>query len=121
MFNKMFLNNIYILTNFFLPSITKVLVVIWLFFQNFKEPNSSIGLVDSVATVFYSFIAQDIPREPRSVSGRILVLSVCINGGVLFWSYSAGLVSFLTVEKYEYPIKTLNVSLKLLNNFMAKT
>jgi hypothetical protein len=66
--------------------------------------------MDSMATVFYSFIAQDIPTEPSSVSGRILVLSVCINGGVLFWSYSAGLVSFLTVEKYEYPIKTLNVS-----------
>jgi hypothetical protein len=89
----------------------KVLLLLIPFVQG---PNSSIGLVDSMATVFYSFIAQDIPTEPSSVSGRILVLSVCINGGVLFWSYSAGLVSFLTVEKYEYPIKTLNVSSLLL-------
>jgi hypothetical protein len=74
-----------------------------------------------MATVFYSFIAQDISTEPSSVSGRILVLSVCITGAVLFWSYSAGLVSFLTVEKYEYPIKTLNVSSLLLNYFITIT
>jgi hypothetical protein len=66
--------------------------------------------VDSSSTVFFSFIAQQIPREPKHVSGRILVISICFTGAVLFWSYSAGLVSFLTFEKYEYPIKTLAVS-----------
>ena len=29
----------------------------------------------------------------------------------MFWSYSAGLVSSLTVEKYDFPIKSLQVSL----------
>ena len=68
------------------------------------------NLADSSATTFYSLLALNVPSEPKNISTRILTLSICITGGILYWSYSAGLVSYLTVEKYDYPIKTFNVS-----------
>ena len=67
-------------------------------------------MADSLATVFYSFIGLDIPINPIKTSNRILVMSICLTGGLLFWSYSAGLVSVLTIEKFDYPIKSYYVS-----------
>ncbi len=70
-------------------------------------------MADFLSTVFNSFIGQGIPISPTGISHRILVLSICLTGGLLFWSYSAGLVSFLTVEKFDYPIKNYRVSYML--------
>ena len=59
---------------------------------------------------FTPFFGLGIPSKPNNDSGRILCLSVCLTGAVLFWSYSAGLVSYLTVEKYDFPINSMQVS-----------
>ena len=37
-----------------------------------------------------------------------------MTGALVYWSYCAGLTSFLTVEKYEYPIKSMEASSHLL-------
>ena len=41
------------------------------------------------------------------VTGRTLVLSVCVTGAIVFWAYNAGLTSLLTVENIVFPIKKL--------------
>ena len=60
-------------------------------------------------TVYFSFLAQDIPIYPRGIPGRVLILTTCVTGALLFWSYSASLVSFLTFEKIDFPIKSYQV------------
>jgi len=68
---------------------------------------------NSLAIVFYSFLALDIPIKPRGVPRRILIFSVCLTGALLYWSYSACLVSFLTAEKIIFPITSLSVSFSI--------
>jgi hypothetical protein len=63
-----------------------------------------------MAIVFYSFIGQGISISASKTSQRMLIFSIYITGGVLLWSYSAVLISFLTVEKLDYPIKSYRVS-----------
>ena len=77
-----------------------------------EERETTIGTTDLIETIFYSFIGLAIPLDPIKISHRILIISICLTGGLLFWSYSAGLVSFLTVEKFDYPVKSFNVSCK---------
>ena len=60
-------------------------------------------------TVYFSVLAQDIPIYPRGIPGRVLILTTCVTGALLFWSYSASLVSFLTIEKIDFPIKSYQV------------
>jgi hypothetical protein len=86
-------------------------------FYNLQEDeNKKTVVADCLATVFYSFIGLDIPLDPNRISHRILVISTCLTGGLLFWSYSAGLVSFLTIEKFDYPVKSFAVSCKPIFN-----
>jgi hypothetical protein len=33
----------------------------------------------------------------------------CLTGAVIFWSYNAGLISELAVEKFNFPISSLKV------------
>jgi hypothetical protein len=40
----------------------------------------------------------------------MIILAICVTGSVLYWSYCAGLVSLLAVEKYDFPVKTVTVS-----------
>ncbi len=40
---------------------------------------------------------------------RILVISTCIGAAVVLWGFQAGIVSVLTVELVDYPIKSLKV------------
>lgn len=47
--------------------------------------------------------------QPKTISTRILCLSIFLTGALAVWSYSAALTSFLTVEKYEYPVRSLEV------------
>jgi len=60
-------------------------------------------------TILFSFIAQEIPVKPKSVPDRILIITISFSGAILFWSYSACLTSFLTVENYVYPITSFQV------------
>ena len=75
-----------------------------------QDESTTLSMADFMSTVYYSFIGQGIPIQPTGISHRILVLSICLTGGILFWSYSAGLVSFLTVEKFNFPVKSYTVS-----------
>ena len=57
----------------------------------------------------------------RHLVSRILILTISLNGALLYWSYSGSLVSFFTVESEKPPITSfediLNVpNLKLLMN-----
>ena len=57
----------------------------------------------------------------RRLVARILILTISLNGALLYWSYSGSLVSFFTVESEKPPITSfqdiLNVpNLKLLMN-----
>ena len=65
----------------------------------------------SAEAIFCSLIGQGIEIIPTRTYMRILLLSVCVTGAIVYWSYCAGLVSTLTVENYEYPIKAFPVSM----------
>jgi hypothetical protein len=41
-----------------------------------------------------------------------LLISICVTAAVIFWGFQAGVVSVLTVEVVDYPIKTLKVAQK---------
>ncbi len=64
----------------------------------------------SAEAIFCSLIGQGIELIPRRIYMKILILAICITGTIIYWSYCAGLVSTLTVENYEFPIKTFPVS-----------
>ena len=48
-----------------------------------------------------------IPVEAKRLPSRCLVFTTCLFGAFIFWTYNAGLVSHLTVDKIEWPIKSL--------------
>ena len=73
---------------------------------NLQEQNSSIEITE---TVFFSFIGQGVPINPNGLTGRVLLFSVSITGAIIFWSYSAGLVSFITFDKIDFIINTYSV------------
>ena len=73
----------------------------------FKEKD--ITTSQSFATVFFSFIGKEIPINPYRISGRIIVLCTSMTGALLVWSYSACLVSFLTVDTIIFPISNVKV------------
>jgi hypothetical protein len=65
----------------------------------------------SIEAVFFSLIGQNTETVTRGIHTRIIFLSICVSGAIIYWSYCAGLVSLLTIEKYEYPIKSFLVSI----------
>jgi len=67
----------------------------------------------SIEAVFFSLIGQGIEHVPRGIHNRILLISICFTGAIVYWSYCAGLVSFLTIEKYDFPIKSFQVRTEL--------
>jgi hypothetical protein len=74
----------------------------------------ALGFLDSAESVFYSLIGKEIPVNPIGITGRIIIISTCITGAILIWSYSAGLVSYLTVETIIYPVTNYQVNLELI-------
>ena len=67
-----------------------------------------------VATVPLALVAYDIHYPViEGVTKRILIFTVCMWGALNFWSYNAGLVSFLTVEIFTPPIDKLSHLLDL--------
>ena len=61
-----------------------------------------------------ALIGQSIPVEnATSLSIRSLIISTCFCAAVVLWGFQAGIVSVLTVEVTELPIKSLKVSKKV--------
>ena len=73
--------------------------------------------VFSIEAVFFSLIGQGVEIIPRTIYLKILLLSICVTGAIVYWSYCAGLVSTLTVENYEFPIKEFPVRIIQLHFF----
>jgi len=48
-------------------------------------------------------------QNPKRCSLKTLVISTCIGAAVVLWGFQAGIVSVLTVEVVNYPIKSLKV------------
>ena len=70
----------------------------------------SYDLPTSIVTVLLSLVALSIPyQNPRRLSLRILVITTCIGSAVILWGFQAGIVSVLTAEVIDYPIKSLQV------------
>ena len=75
----------------------------------------SVTASQSFATVFFSFIGKEVPINPVRIPGKIIILCTCMTGALLVWSYSACLVSFLTVDTIIFPIANVKVSSILLS------
>ena len=71
-----------------------------------SQKNQS-GFGSSLATAFLCFLSLEIPIEPNRIPGRVLILTISLCGSLIFEAYNAGLISFLTTETYEFPIKNL--------------
>ena len=69
------------------------------------EDTADVGI--SLSTVLLAFVGLGITVNPRGLPGRILVLTVCLTGSIVWWAYNAGLVSHLTFDTINYPIGTL--------------
>ena len=80
------------------------------FFLFQQSTENHINIFESSMVLFYSLLALGIQAKPTKNSTKILCLSICIAGALVFWSYSAGLTSLLTVENYEYPVKSFEAS-----------
>lgn len=48
-----------------------------------------------------ALMALDVRVNPLKITTRILIFLICAMGALNYWSYNAGLVSFLTVEVFE--------------------
>ncbi len=59
-----------------------------------------------------ALVAYDIRQDPKKVTNRMLIFVICFWGALNFWTYNAGLVSFLTVEIFKPPINSLEDLLK---------
>ena len=51
----------------------------------------------SLTTLGLAMAALDIQQNPKKLTTRILILSICFTGMFFYWSYNATLTSFLTV------------------------
>ena len=92
-------------------TITSVLLVgsLYYLFKVIKS-EARIQILESCSVICLCLIGYSVFVKPRKMPGQILILNVCVTEAIAFWSYNAGLVSFLTVETYEYPVQTLLVS-----------
>ena len=80
-----------------------------LIFKKFRN-EVSFHFPESASIVYLAFLAKPIPANPETTPARILLVSACITGAMVFWSYNAVLTSYLTVEKINYPIRSLEVA-----------
>lgn len=73
----------------------------------FDKREATITIDSTFATVAGGMLALSIPIQFKRIPGRILMLTVCVTGALIIWSYSAGLISYLTIHNYIYPIHRL--------------
>ena len=65
------------------------------------------NLSTSLAVVLTSIGALGIDNDQKKYSHKIIILYICVFGAYIYWSYSAVLVSYLTVVDNELPINNL--------------
>ncbi|XP_040581444.1 glutamate receptor ionotropic, kainate 4-like [Lepeophtheirus salmonis] len=80
---------------------------LWLVFKA-VDGEPTIEIVNSVATPFRTMGALDTTDKPLKTPGRILVITVCIFGSMIYWVYNAGLTSVLTVDTSTAPINSFS-------------
>ncbi len=67
----------------------------------------------SSVTVLLAVIGLAIPlKTPKKLSMKILLFITCMAAAVILWGFQAGIVSVLTVEVVDYPIKSLKVKIR---------
>ncbi|CAB4060697.1 unnamed protein product [Lepeophtheirus salmonis] len=82
------------------------MIISWLAFK-IVDNEVSIGLVDSIATPLRTMGALSIPETPIRAPGRILMVTICFVGAMIYWVYNAGLTSLLTVDESPIAIQSL--------------
>ncbi|CAB4059490.1 GRIK5 [Lepeophtheirus salmonis] len=80
----------------------------WGAFYRTVDGEPTIEIVNSVATPFRTMGALDTTDKPLKTPGRILVITVCIFGSMIYWVYNAGLTSVLTVDTSTAPINSFS-------------
>ena len=65
------------------------------------------NVTTSLAVVLTSIGALGIDNDQKKYSHKIIILYICVFGAYIYWSYSAVLVSYLTVVDNELPINNL--------------
>ncbi|TRY78616.1 hypothetical protein TCAL_12146, partial [Tigriopus californicus] len=73
----------------------------------FAEQISHRNYIESLCSTLMAVGGLSVPEAPVKLSSRILFLSFCIFGALVYWSYNAILVSLLAIDKYNIPIKSL--------------
>ena len=71
------------------------------------DENVVCNLSTSLAVVLTSIGALGIDIDQRKYSHKAIILIICVFGAYVYWSYSAVLVSYLTVVDNELPINNL--------------
>ncbi len=57
-----------------------------------------------------TFVKKTCSLNVCEIDHRIVIISTCLTGSILIWSYSACLVSFLTIDYVHFHITSLEVS-----------
>jgi hypothetical protein len=91
-----------------------VFYITWNYIENESAYNA---FGTSITLVLLSHIGLSLSLNPKKISTRISLLTVCMSGMVLLWIYNSGLTSVLTVDKVDMPIKSLEVKLTVLGTF----
>ena len=73
----------------------------------FLKPSNA--FMEAVEGVLYSYLALGLNSVSSKPSLRLFQFALGLNGALFFWAYCGGLVSYLTIEKYEQPIKSIEV------------
>ena len=62
----------------------------------------------SFAAVICSIGTLSLDNNQNTTGHRVLVFTICIFGGLIYWSYCAVLVSYLTVIDNDLPVNNLD-------------
>jgi hypothetical protein len=109
-FDKMY----WLIVAFCVICLSIVSYITWIYIEN-KSPNNELSTY--IALVLLSHIGLSLSLNPKKISTRISLLTVCMTGMVIFWVYNSGLTSVLTVEKLDMQIKSLEVKLTVPETF----
>ena len=77
-----------------------------LFFAlKFGRDDPQINYVTALSSVVLSTGTLDMHIKAKKVPARTMMFTIAITGAVVYWSYNAGLISTLTIERIVFPIK----------------
>jgi hypothetical protein len=69
----------------------------------------NINLLQASSVIYLAFLSKEFFVSPKKVPARVFFFNVGLTGAIIFWSYNAGLVSFLSVDIFTYKIRSLEV------------